>query len=188
MQTPEDDEIVRATRNWVERAVIGLTLCPFANSVHTKGLIRYSVSHAQSPDALLADLHGELQALSQVSPDVVETTLLVAPCVLSDFLEYSDFLKRADRALEKLGLDGIVQIASFHPDYQFGDMAADDPANCSNRSPYPTLHLLREASVTRSVQAFPEASRIFEKNIATLRALGREGFARVLSGEDERTE
>ena len=183
-QAPEDDEIVRATRNWVERAVIGLALCPFANSVHTKGLIRYSVSHAQSPEALLADLRSELQALSQVSPDVVETTLLVAPRVLSDFLEYNDFLELADGAIEELGLGGIVQIASFHPDYQFGDIAADDPANCSNRSPYPTLHLLREASVTRSVQVFPEASQIFEKNIATLRALGHAGFGRVLSGEE----
>lgn len=181
-----DDDVLLATKNWLERAVIGLSLCPFAKAVHAKGQIRYLVSPAETYGALLADLSRELRALSEADPEVVDTTLLVAPHMLHDFLDYNDFLARAGRALQELGLEGVLQIASFHPLYEFADSEPSDVANSTNRSPYPTFHLLREASVDRAVRAFPEAERIFEKNVATLRALGHDGFARVLSEEPRR--
>jgi hypothetical protein len=182
---PPDTAVLVATKNWLERAVIGLELCPFAKAVHVKGQIRYFVSAAETYAALLEDLRRELRALSEADPSVVDTTLLIAPRMLEDFLDYNDFLKLAGRALEELGLEGVLQIASFHPRHEFADGEPGDVANSTNRSPYPMLHLLREASVTRAVRAFPEAERIFEKNIATLRALGHDGFARVLSGETQ---
>jgi uncharacterized protein len=177
------ESVVLATRNWLERAVIGLSLCPFANAVHVRGQIRYFVSDAETPEALLLDLRRELLELSRADPRVVETTLLIAPRVLADFLDYNAFLEHADGALEAMGLVGELQIASFHPDYQFAETDASDVANCSNRSPYPSLHLLREASISRAVECFPEAAQIFEKNIATLRELGHDGWARLLSAE-----
>jgi ATP-dependent RNA helicase DbpA len=183
LEPPSDDEVLLATEQWLERAVIGLSLCPFAKGVHAKGLIRYCVSPAETESALLVDLRRELTALAVADPDVVETTLVIAPRMLGDFLEYNAFLAVALRALEELGLEGTLQIASFHPAYEFGDSAPNDVENCSNRSPYPTLHLLREASVSRAVEAFPEAAQIFEKNASTLRALGHEGLRRVLAGE-----
>lgn len=178
-----DDAVVLATQTWLERAVIGLSLCPFAKAVHAKGQIRYVASHAETAEALLPDLQAELTALSAAAPELIETTLLIVPRALADFLEYNAFLRRADALLEKLGLVGTLQIASFHPQYEFGDSQSTDVENCSNRSPYPTLHLLREASVSRAVAAFPDAAQIFEKNRATLRELGHEGFLRVLAGE-----
>src|SRR5688500_6592309 len=181
---PFDREaVVLATRSWLERAVIGLSLCPFASAVHARGQIRYFVSDAETSEALLLDLRRELLVLSQADPAVVETTLLIAPRVLADFLDYNDFLEHADRALEAMGLVGQLQIASFHPDYQFAESDASDVANCSNRSPYPSLHLLREASISRAVESFPEAAQIFQKNIATLRELGHDGWARLLSAQ-----
>ena len=183
LSEPSDDAVLLATQNWLERAVVGLSLCPFAKAVQVKGQIRYVVSPAETPEALLEELRGELARLSEADPEQVETTLLVLPRVLADFRDYNDFLERADDALEELGLSGTLQIASFHPDYQFADSDPDDAANCSNRSPYPILHLLREASVSRAVEAFPDAAQIFEKNVRTLRALGHAGFQRVLSGE-----
>src|SRR5688572_24615669 len=171
LERPTDEAVLLATRNWLERAVIGLSLCPFAKAALTKGLIREVVSPAETPDALLSDLRRELRALSEADPDVVDTTLLILPRVLGEFLDYNDFLRLADAALEELGLAGELQIASFHPTYRFGDLDANDPANSSNRSPYPILHLLREASVTRAVESFPDAAQIFEKNVARLREL-----------------
>jgi ATP-dependent RNA helicase DbpA len=181
--TLPDDAVLLATRNWLERAVIGLSLCPFAKAVHAKGQIRYVVSPAETPDALLLELRRELSALAEADPAVVDTTLLVAPRVLAEFLDYNAFLKVANTTLDELELSGVLQIATFHPNYQFADLDSSDVANCSNRSPYPILHLLREASVDRAVQAFPEAAKIFEKNVATLRALGHAGYLKVLSGE-----
>jgi ATP-dependent RNA helicase DbpA len=183
LSEPSDDAVLLATQNWLERAVVGLSLCPFAKAVQVKGQIRYVVSPAETREALLEELRGELVRLSEADPEQVETTLLVLPRVLADFRDYNDFLERADDALEELGLSGTLQIASFHPDYQFADSDPDDAANCSNRSPYPILHLLREASVSRAVETFPDAAQIFEKNVRTLRALGHAGFQRVLSGE-----
>lgn len=171
-----DEAVIAATRHWLEAAVIGLNLCPFAKAVHVKRQIRYVVSHAETEEALVEDLLHELQLLAASDAGDVETTLLIHPRVLSDFLDYNDFLEIADAAVEELALDGILQVASFHPDYQFADSEPGDMGNFSNRSPYPTLHLLREDSVDKAVAAFPDAERIFETNIETLRKLGPEGW------------
>ena len=168
--------VLDATRCWLERAVIGLNLCPFAKAVTLKRQVRFVESGARTAEALLADLVQELQHLAATPPDETDTTLLVHPQVLHDFLDYNDFLDLADAALEDLGLDGVLQVASFHPDYRFADSDADDMANFSNRSPYPTLHLLREASIERAVAAFPDAAEIYERNIDTLRRLGPAGW------------
>lgn len=178
---PSDATVIAETRAWLEETVIGLGLCPFAKPVHVKGQIRYSVSSADGPEGVLEALLSELRSLSAADPDAVDTTLLILPHALPNFLDYNDFLAVADVALEDLGLAGELQIASFHPGYQFAGYAPEDPANHRNRSPYPILHLLREASVERAVAAFPEASRIYEKNIETLRALGLEGWQRLLA-------
>jgi uncharacterized protein len=179
-----DEEIVTKTRQWIEAAVIGLNLCPFAKPVYTKDQIRYAVSRAETAEALLAELLDELQTLAAADPERIETTLLIHPAVLTDFLDYNDFLAVADAAVEDLGLTGIVQIASFHPRYQFAGTAPDGIESYTNRSPYPMLHLLREASVERAVAAFPDAAAIYEKNIATLRRLGIAGWRRLGLGED----
>jgi hypothetical protein len=172
------NELVLAeTRAWVERAVIGLNLCPFAKAPQVKGLVRYVVSGALDAEALLADLVEELQLLAGSPENRVETTLLIHPHTLNDFMDYNDFLDVADAALAQLDLEGVLQVASFHPDYRFAGSAEDDPGNATNRSPYPTLHLLREASIGRAVEAFPEAEAIFEANIATLDRLGSAGWA-----------
>jgi hypothetical protein len=174
------DAVVAATVHWVEKAVIGLNLCPFAKAVHVKGQIRYVVSDADTPEALLEKLMEEMEYLAEADPEKVDTTLLIHPNVLGDFEDYNEFLDVADAALEDLQLDGQLQVASFHPDYQFADSHPNDIENYTNRSPYPTLHLLREDSVERAVEAFPEASDIFEKNIATLRALGHDAWDKLL--------
>ncbi|MCW7537644.1 DUF1415 domain-containing protein [Aquabacterium sp. A7-Y] len=171
-------------RRWVERAVIGLNLCPFAKAVAVKEQIRYVVSQATAPDTLLEDLRRELLHLAAADPQAVDTTLLVHPGVLQDFLDFNDFLGRAQELLEELDLVGELQIADFHPHYQFADSRVDDIENCTNRAPYPTLHLLREASIDRAVEAFPEAETIYEANMDTLRRLGHEGWARLMSQTD----
>ncbi len=170
------DTVIASTRTWIERAVIGLNLCPFAKAVHVKNQIRYVVSQAMTEEELLVDLGRELRLLADADPEVCDTTLLIHPRVLGDFPDYNDFLDVADAAIDALGLGGILQVASFHPHYQFANTAVDDVTNCTNRSPYPTLHLLREDSVDRAVDAFPEADRIYETNIETLERLGQDGW------------
>jgi hypothetical protein len=165
-----------ATRQWLERAVIGLNLCPFAKAVHVKGQIHYVVSMSQCRSEWLAIVAKELQALQQMDPAVRDTTLLIFPTAMPNFLEFSHFLPDADRVLRKLGLEGELQIASFHPCFQFAGTDADDITNCTNRAPYPTLHLLREASIAKAVAAFPDAESIFEKNMQTLEQLGHAGW------------
>jgi hypothetical protein len=173
---------IEDTRHWLERAVIGLNLCPFAKAVHVKEQIRWVESAAESPEQLLEDLVRELQFLAAADPAIVETTLLIHPRVLADFLDYNDFLDLADAAVESLGLVGVLQVASFHPAYQFAGTAPHDAENLSNRSPYPTLHLLREASIDAAVAAFPETASIYERNIETLRRLGVQGWHRLMAG------
>ena len=165
------------TRLWVERVVIGLKLCPFAPTPALKNLIRYVVSEAVTREALLEDLIAELQQLSETSPEEIETTLLIHPNVLRDFHDYNDFLEVADEALAVLGFEGEIQIASFHPDYQFADTGADDLGNATNRSPYPMLHLLREESIARAVESFGDTDVISATNIATIKKLGHDGLA-----------
>jgi hypothetical protein len=174
-----EDPIV-ATRRWLERAVIGLNLCPFAKAVYVKQQVRFVLSEATTPEALLEELGFELVKLAQADPEEIDTTLLIHPRVLTDFLDYNDFLDQADAAVEALGLEGEIQVASFHPDYQFAGTEPDDASNCTNRSPYPTLHLLREASVERAVEAFPDPDVIVERNIETLEKLGIEGWRKLL--------
>lgn len=173
---PDEAEVIAATRRWIERAVIGLNLCPFAKAVHVKNQICYMVSSATTHEDLLNDLMHALEILAQTSAENIDTTLLVHPYVLTDFLDYNDFLNVADAALEDMGLENVLQVASFHPQYQFAGTQPDDIENYTNRSPYPMMHLLREASVMRAVLAFPEAGKIFDKNIATLRDLGHTGW------------
>ena len=170
------DEVIAATRNWLERAVIGLNLCPFAKAVHLHQRIRYCVSNAQTTATLLEDLAKELHALHATDPNQCETTLLIHPNVLTDFIEYSLFLRSAESKISKLGFSAEFQLASFHPKYQFADAEPDAIENYTNRSPYPTLHLLRESSIARAVAAFPDAADIYEKNIETLRRLGHAGW------------
>lgn len=164
-------------QRWLERAVIGLNLCPFAKAVHVKGQIYYAVTAASDANELLDELRQQLLDLQQADPAERDTTLLVAPDAFGDFLDFNDFLGRADRLLRKLELDGVLQIASFHPRYQFADAEPDDVTNCSNRAPYPTLHLLREDSIARAVQAVPDAADIFERNRRTLTDLSFAGWA-----------
>jgi len=169
-----------ATRRWLERAVIGLNLCPFAKAVHAKGQVRYVLSDADTPQALLEQLGEELLRLRDTLAEAVDTTLLVHPRVLADFLDYNDFLDDADGLVEALALDGVLQVASFHPDYQFAGSAPDDVENFTNRAPYPILHLLREDSVARAVAAFPDPDAIVERNIETLRGIGVDGWKKLL--------
>ena len=172
----DDDQVIAATENWLEKAVIGLNLCPFAKAVHAKKQVRYVVSSATTPEALLEQLMEELQELSDTDPEEVDTTLLIHPFVLTDFLDYNEFLDVADAAVEDMQLDGEIQVASFHPQYQFADTDINDIANFTNRAPYPILHLLREESIDRAVEAFPEAEEIFEKNMETMEKLGHDGW------------
>ncbi len=179
--TVEDQDPIALTRRWLERAVIGLNLCPFAKAVHVKGQVRFVLSEATTPEVLLEELVTELAWLRDADPQTTDTTLLIHPLVLNDFLDYNDFLDAADAAIESLDLEGVLQVASFHPDYQFAGTAPDDIGNYSNRSPFPTLHLLREASVSRAVDTFPDADGIVDRNIATLEKLGHEAWRELLS-------
>lgn len=179
--SPADDPVVAATRTWVERAVIGLNLCPFAKAVQVRGQVRYVHCPATTPQALQTALVDELRGLAQADPAECDTTLLIHPGVLADFLDFNDFLDVADATLEALGLAGVLQIASFHPHYQFAGSAPDAIENHTNRSPYPVLHLLRESSIDAAVAAFPDAADIYERNIETLRRLGLSGWRRLFA-------
>ena len=173
----EDVQVIEDTRRWLQRAVIGLNLCPFAKSVDVKGQIHYAVTRSVGFKDLLADLRIELNALVAHTDAARDTTLFIAPDGLQDFLEFNDFLSQANRLLVKMGFDGVFQIASLHPQYQFADAPVDAITNFTNRSPYPTLHLLREASIDRAVKAFPHAEAIFEANMRTMERIGHAGWA-----------
>lgn len=173
----DDGMVVQDTVRWLERAVIGLNLCPFAKSVHVKGQIHYVVSHATDARALLQDLQRELEALAEAPAEQRDTTLLMAPLAMADFLDFNDFLELADELVEAMDLAGILQVASFHPRFQFEGTQVEDVSNATNRAPYPTLHLLREESIDRAVEVFPEAEEIFERNIELLERLGAAGWA-----------
>ncbi len=180
-----DTEIIAATRLWLEKAVIGLGLCPFAAKAYQQQQIRYRVSAQRSTTGLLDDLKRELRHLQGADPQDCETSLLIHPQVLGDFLDYNDFLDEADALLRALDLEGEVQIASFHPRYQFAGSAPDDIENYSNRSPYPMLHLLREASVTRAISTYPGVHDISSNNTNTLRDLGKAGWLKLWAGGEK---
>jgi hypothetical protein len=167
------------TQKWLLDAVVGLNLCPFAKAVVVKDMVRYRVCASSQPADVLAMLREELQHLAAADPDKLDTTLLIAPHALPDFLDFNDFLADCDEVLMDLELDGVLQVADFHPRYQFGGTAEDDIENFTNRTPYPTLHLLREASIDKAVEAYPDASLIFERNIAVLTKLGHVGWAKL---------
>jgi hypothetical protein len=169
--------VIAATRAWLEQAVIGLNLCPFAKAVYNKRQIRYRVSAAADTDTLFRELCDELQMLADADPEAIDTTLLIHPRVLGDFLEYNDFLYVTEAAVRSFGLEGEIQIASFHPQYLFDNSQPDDIENYTNRSPYPMLHLLREQSVSRAVEGMEDADRIVERNMETLRLLGQAGWS-----------
>ncbi len=176
LDTERSASILAATRTWLEKAVIGLNLCPFAKSVHVKKQVRYALTAASTPDELLAELAAELALLAHNDAAEIDTTLLIHPAVLTDFIDYHFFLAEVDALLRNEGLEGVFQVASLHPDYEFAGSDPDDIANYTNRSPYPTLHLLRESSIDRAVAAFPDAAEIFERNIETMEALGHAGW------------
>jgi hypothetical protein len=173
------DPIIAATRRWLQVVVIGLNLCPFAGGVASADRIRYRVSEARSAMDLRTDLIDELGVLAAADPARIETTLLIHPWALQDFLDFNDFLAEADVIVHELGLAGELQVASFHPRYQFAGTGVNDVENCTNRSPYPTLHLLREASIERAVATLREPSSIYERNIDTMRRLGDAGWERL---------
>ena len=176
---PDTEVVARHTRAWVARAVVGLNLCPFAKAPLVKGQVRFVVSTARDVPALLLQLADELRHLAQADPAETETTLLIHPQVLADFADFNQALDAVDSLVDALGLEGVLQVASFHPEYQFAGSDADDMSNATNRSPYPTLHLLREASIDRAVEVFPEPESIVDANLRTLDALGTEGWAAV---------
>lgn len=176
--------ILNATQTWLEKAVIGLNLCPFAKIVYVKKQIRFAISKATNARDLHSDLLMEIQFLLEADPGKVETTLLIAPYMLSGFLDFNDFLDMADALLVELNVDGIVQIASFHPDYQFFGTKPDDIENYTNRSPYPILHLLRESSIEHAVQTYPDTNDIYQKNIDMLNQLSLEGWKKLFVEND----
>ncbi|NUO86208.1 MAG: DUF1415 domain-containing protein [Cupriavidus sp.] len=180
-----DDAVIAATRHWLERAVIGLNLCPFAKSVYVKEQVRYVVSAVTEAPDVMDDLERELRLLADADPAQVDTTLLILPHAVAEFLDFNDLLYFAERLLASLGLEGTLQIASFHPHYQFAGTEPDDIENYTNRAPYPILHLLREDSIARAAAAFPDAADIYERNQAVMRRLGHEGWQRWMAGEDE---
>ncbi|MDO5610919.1 MAG: DUF1415 domain-containing protein [Pseudomonadota bacterium] len=170
-------------RRWLERAVIGLNLCPFAKSVYVRNQVRIVISDANNADDLSAELGEEMLRLRDTPPEQIDTTLLVLTDVLQDFLDYNDYLDEADGLLGALQLDGVLQVASFHPNYQFADTDYDAPGNNTNRAPWPVLHLLREDSIDRAVEAYPEPDSIIERNIAAMDKLGNAGYRKLLSGD-----
>jgi hypothetical protein len=182
-----DAAVLAATRRWVERAVVGLNLCPFARAPFVQQRLRFRVSHARTEVALLDDLRDELVALDAADPLTRETTLIIHPGVLTDFLAYNDFLDAADAALLALGLEGELQVASFHPDYRFADASADAIENCTNRSPYPMLHLLRESSIERALETMVDTDDIYRRNMETLRRLGVDGWRALMRDDGDAT-
>ena len=179
--TLTEKQIIAYTSAWVAQVVIGLNLCPFAKPVHTKGQIDYFLSHARDETTLAADLRLAMQRLIASTPDSMDTCLLIHPWVLSDFFDYNNFLDIADEILDELELIGVLQIASFHPHYQFAGTTEDDVTNCTNRSPFPMLHLLREESLDKATAALPDANVIVDRNLNTMITLGHEGWNRLQS-------
>lgn len=179
-----DAVILHRTRHWLEHVVIGLNLCPFANSVFRKNQIEYRISRASDTDQLVQDLLAACELLVSTPADRVDTVLLIHPQVLTDFLDYNDFLDAADAMLEASGLNGVLQIASFHPDYRFAGTETDDITNFTNRSPYPMLHLLREESLDKAIAAYPETDDIVDNNLATMQRIGLTGWTALQTPAD----
>lgn len=176
MHSATDTRIIQETQAWLVHAVIGLNLCPFAKAVHVKNQITYQVSAATDASTLLNDLKLALITMVETPAEEIDTSLVIHPHVLHDFLDYNDFLYEADDLLHELKLNGILQIASFHPDYQFSGTDKEEISNCTNRSPYPMLHILREESLDQAISAKLEWEDIVEHNITTMNTLGWAGW------------
>ena len=174
-----DEQVLQQTRHWLEKAVIGLNLCPFAKAVYVKNQVRLVVSHARHADDLLEELDRELALLVASPAEEIETTLLIHPTLFEDFLDFNDFMEIAEGVVDEHELEGVIQLASFHPKFQFDGTELDDIGNYTNRAPFAMLHLLREESIERAVQAFPRPDAIFEENIKTLEKLGHSGWAEL---------
>ncbi len=181
------ESVIASTKCWLENIVIGLNLCPFAKAIHVQNQIRYRVSTARCNQELMDDLQFELTLMLDTAPEDIESTLLIHPEVLNDFSAYNLFLADCDQAILDSELEGIIQIASFHPQYQFAGTKSDDVTNYTNRSPFPILHLLREASVTQAVESYPNVDGIYQKNMATLKKLGIAKMVAMLKSQS-RTE
>ncbi len=176
-----EEQVIAATRHWIEQAVIGLNLCPFARAVWVKNQVRIVVSGARHIDAFLDDLDRELDLLATTPAEQIDTTLIVHPTLFPDFLAFNDFLDVADDVVAEHELDGVIQVAAFHPQWQFDGTQADDITNATNRSPFPTLHLLREDSVARAVASEGgDAEAIVARNVQTLQRLGHEGWSALV--------
>ena len=175
---------IEDTQQWLHKAVIGLNLCPFAKTVVTKQQVRFVVCMDSEPEQVLKMLEQEMQLLVDTDAAVLDTTLLIAPKLLPNFLEFNEFLFDCDSVVASMELEGVLQIADFHPRYQFAGIQPDDISNCTNRAPYPTLHLLREESIDKAVEAFPDASLIYERNMQVLEDLGREGWEALIKSRD----
>ena len=171
-----DEQVLEKTRHWLEKAVIGLNLCPFAKAVYVKNQVRLVVSKARHADDLLEELDRELDLLVATPASEIDTTLLIHPTLFDNFLDFNDFLEIAEGVIDEHGLEGVIQLASFHPQFQFDGTEPDDISNYTNRAPFAILHLLREDSVERAVEAFPQADASFNTNIATLEKLGFPGW------------
>ena len=171
--------VKKNVEHWLTSVVIDLNLCPFAQREYRQNKVRFSISDAQTEEAIGNDLSAELRLLKEQND--IETTLLILPNVLQDFLMYNDFLGLADQLVDEMNLAGVLQIASFHPDYQFAGTKADDPENYTNRSPYPILHLLRESSLEQAIEHHPNTEQIPEDNIALMNKLGKQHMASLLS-------
>jgi hypothetical protein len=182
---PADAAVLAATVRWLERAVIGLNLCPFAKAVHNKKQIHYAIARSHTAPELLDELRMEIDGLVEAQALVRDTTLWILPLQYPDFVEFNAFCGQAERLLASLGQVGVLQIATFHPEFQFASTELDDITNCTNRAPYPMLHLLREDSMDRAVAAYPQAEAIYQKNMETLQALGAAGWAALGVGLTE---
>ena len=174
-----DEQIIADVEQWLDEVVIGLDLCPFAARPRREKRVRIAVSHATDDEALLNDLQAELERLSDTPVAELETTLLAIPNMLEDFADYNDFLDAVDLWVEQFGWEGDLQVASFHPQYQFADTEADDPGNLTNRSPWPLLHIIREESLEKAVEHYPDVDAIPERNIERMKALGPEERKRL---------
>jgi hypothetical protein len=177
MSQLSDETILANTRLWLEKAIIGLNLCPFAKAVYVKNQVKLVVSQARHLDDFLEDLDRELLFLANCSPEEADTSLLIHPTLFADFLLFNDMMELADQAITDHQLEGVIQLAPFHPEFQFEGTNADDISNYTNRSPYPTIHLIRESSIDKAIAAIPNPDTIFERNIALLEEMGHEGWA-----------
>ena len=181
-----DDQVLAQTHHWLEKAVIGLNLCPFAKAVYVKNQVRLVVSKARHADDLLEELDRELDLLVATPASEIDTTLLIVPALFEDFLDFNDFLEIAEGVVDEHELEGVIQLASFHPQFQFDGTSVNDISNYTNRAPFACLHLLREDSVARAVEAFPEADAIFEVNITTLEKLGHAAWVELMQPTQNR--